>query len=135
MAFGPPTFNLLYNLWIPPNASPSPPDVANAPGQLYVYSRVAADIDPTDTNSFQPTIWLRVPKDTVIAAGQVVEVASGDGWFYTVRFTERFHRAFPNEYLGCLLSQNSSSPPSAGFILLEGGDFILLEDGSKIKLE
>lgn len=135
MAFGPPSFNLVYSVWIPPNVPPAPADLTGQPGQLYIYSRVGPDIDPTDANTFSPAIWLRAPMGTNLAVGYVVEVATGDGWFYTVRFTDRFHRSFPNEYFGALLQQGVGAPVPGGGILLETGDFVLTEAGFHILLE
>lgn len=135
MPYQPPVFNLTVNMWRSPAAPPDPPSLV-CDGQLYVNSRVPVDVKPTVLTEYQPAIWLRVPTGTDIIPLDEVEVAAGDGWFYTVRFTERFHRGFVNEYLGCLLEQFAIVPPSTSCVELEDGSgHVEMESGGCVLLE
>jgi hypothetical protein len=137
--FNLPTFNLTCGRWRPPNAPPALPDITFV-GQLYFGSRAYLDITPGNFNEWEPPIFLRVPSGTNILPHDVVEANLGDGWFYNVRFVDRVHRGFPNEYFCAVLEQRMGTPPgppvAGGFVLMEGTGFVLMEDGvSKIVLE
>lgn len=136
MAFTAPVFNLAVNLWRPPNVPPAVPDSIFA-GQLYFPPRGLLDITPGDFTMWHPPIYLRAPIGTDIQQSDRVEIAAGDGWFYTVRWVDRAHRGFPNEYVVCVLEQQTTGPfpPPGGFVQLESGDMVLLESGDLIVLE
>lgn len=136
MAFTVPVFNLAVNLWRPPNAPPAVPTSVFA-GQLYFPTRGMLDITPGDNALWNPPIYLRCPIGTDVRVNDVVEIAAGDGWIYKVRWVDRMHRGFPNEYVGAVLEHVTAGPPppGGGFVLLEGGDFVLEEGGGKIVLE
>jgi hypothetical protein len=136
MALFLPNFNALYDLWRPPNAPPAAADQTNKPCQLYLTSRNLLDIEPDEFTFWQPPVWLRVPKGTDIRPHDIVEVEPGEGWFYEVRWTDRMHKNFPNEYFVAILCQTAiPSPPNPFHLLMESGDSLLLEDGSFILLE
>lgn len=135
MAIRLPDFNLVCNIWRLPDAPPGPATFTNIACQLYIYSRTSTDIKPTVNDTFQPTIMLRVPMGTDLLVADVVEAAAGDGWFYTVRFTDRMHRGFANEYFMGVLEQLSTAPPSGSHIITEGGDNIAAESGALLIIE
>jgi hypothetical protein len=135
MAIRLPEFNITCDIWRPPDAPPGPATFTNVACQLYIYSRTSTDIKPTVLDTYQPTIMLRVPMGTDLQVDDVVEAASGDGWFYTVRFTDRMHRGFPNEYFMGILEQQTTAPPSGSSIITEGSDPITTEAGDKLITE
>jgi len=135
MAIRLPDFNIVCNIWRPPDVPTDPPTFADVPCQLYIYSRTSTDIKPGAYDQFQPTIMLRVPVGTDVQVDDVVEAAAGDGWLYTVRFTDRMHRGFANEYFMGILEQLSSAPPGGSHILAEDGDILSTEDGDLLIVE
>jgi hypothetical protein len=114
MAFTVPVFNIAVKMWRLPNA---PPAAATSTfnAQLYFTPRPNYPITPASNTQFQPPIYLRCAMGTDVKPGDVIEAASGDGWYYRVRWVDRCHRGFPNEYLACLLEQgNNLTPPGPG---------------------
>lgn len=135
MAYTLPVFNLTCNLWRPPSVTTDPPD-DTFDCQLYIPSRGMLDITPGDDDLWQPPIYVRAPKGTDIRQDDILEVDDGDGWYYRVRWIERMHRGFSNEYFVALVEQSTTAPPvSSDSLLLESGDHILLEDGSLLLME
>jgi len=136
MAFTVPVFNITVNIWHAGNAPPDPPDLSPL-AQLYIPSRGLLDIQPGEDELWQPPIYLRVAVGTDLRHQDIVEAAAGDGWFYRTRWVERMHRGFPNEYFVGILEQTSGppGPPGDGGLMLEDGDYMLLEDGFFISLE
>lgn len=135
MAYTLPVFNLECNLWRPPTPTTDPPDAVHD-CQLYIPSRGMLDITPGDDDLWVPPVYVRFPKGTDVQQDDVLEVDDGDGWFYRVRWTERMHRGFSNEYFVALVEQVVVGPPTPGdALLLETGDFALLETGDRILLE
>lgn len=132
MPFTVPNFNLSCNQWRPPNVPPDPPTDFLA-CQLYLNSRVAVNILPGDFTRYVPVLYLRVPFGTDLQVNDVIEVEAGSAWFYTVRWVERVHLGFPNEYFVGVLEQRT--PVVLGELLLEDGTPIFLEDGTPILLE
>lgn len=130
MSFTLPIFNCLYDLWRPPNAPPAAADFTNQPCQFYFTPKGQFDIVKGDDDTYRPPIYLRVPKGTDIQVDDVVEVEPGSGLFYTVRWVERVHLNFPNEYFVAIIDQGVPAPPGGDAIILEIGDFILQEDGT-----
>jgi len=136
MAFTLPKFVNTYNLWRPPAAPPDAPDFTAQECQFYFTPKGNYAFVAEDTTATFPPIYLRVPKGTDLQAGDIVEVNDGQAFFYTVRWVERVHLDFPNEYLVGLLEQGiSTPPPGTGSILLESGDNVLVEDGGLALLE
>ncbi len=129
-----PIFNLTANIWRSASSTSDPPDVVT-PAQLYVYSRLVIPITPGDVAVYVPTVELRVPVGTDLQVDDQVECDDGDGWFYDVRWTERVHRGFANEYFMGLMEQTVVGPPTEPAILMESGDAILMESGDPILME
>lgn len=128
-----PNFNVNANIWRAGGGPPDPPDVTTL-AQLYIYSRVAVDVNPADPTTYEPAVSLRVPKGTDLRKTDVIEVEAGSGFMYTCRWTERVHLGFPNEYFEGLLQQDAT-PVSTGELLLEDATDLLLEDSTFILLE
>lgn len=136
MSFTLPIFNVTYDLWRPPNAPPAAPDVFAAPCQLYVFSKGPADVDPTNVDTFVPPIYLRVPKGTDVRVNDIIECQPGSGFRYIVRWAERVHLGFVNEYFTALLEQGTGTPPPpGGGVLMEGTGFVLTETGGHVLME
>jgi len=72
---------------------------------------------------------------TSLEVDDIVEAAAGDGWTYTVRFTDRMHRGFPNEYFMGIMEQIGSAPPGGAHILAEDGDILSAENGELLIIE
>lgn len=135
MAFTPPIYNLFCSVWRPPNAPPAVEDFTFA-CQLYFTSKGQFDLLPGSFTEYHPPVYLRVPPGTDIQVDDIVECEPASGWFYVVRFIERVHLGFSNQYfVGILEQQATGPPPATGFILLETGDVILLETGDSILVE
>jgi len=132
--YTPPVFNIMANVWRSSSSVLDPPDVVTS-AQLYVNSRMVIPLTPGDDAVYVPLIQLRVPMGTDLQEGDQVEAAAGDAWFYRVRWTERVHRGFPNEYFVGVMEHPGGVPPTADSILLETGDHVLLETGDLILLE
>lgn len=136
MAFQAPVFNIVCNLWRAPATTADPPTAVYA-CQLYIPPRSQFDVKPTVYEEYNPSVQLRLPIGTDVAVDDIVEVGNGDGWFYIVRWHDRQHRGFPNEYTLAILEQDTTGPPSAtGGILMEDGIFyILTEAGDRIGVQ
>jgi hypothetical protein len=102
-----PSFNTSAAIWRTPNAPPALPSFTY-PAQLYFTSRGQFGLTPTDNTVYAPPVYLRVPKGSDVEVGDVVECPPFSGWFYVVRFIERTHLNFPNEYLSAVLEQQST---------------------------
>jgi hypothetical protein len=144
MGFSLPQFPLTVNVWRFGNATTNPPDVVTQAN--LVAGRRSADGDSVQVPAVASPIipeWILVPWGTDIRGDidtsgtpDTVEVASGDGKFYTVHYVQRVAYGFSNQHLRATLTlQNSLAPPSAGELLLEDGTDYLLEDGTLILLE
>lgn len=136
MAFVLPTFNVFCSVWRPPNAPPALEDFTYA-CQLYFTSKGQFDVEPGDNTHYNPPVYLRVPKGTDLQPDDIVECEPASGWLYTVRWTDRVHLGFPNEYFVGIMEQQGPGPtPGSGDILLEsGGDFVLMESGDFVLLQ
>lgn len=146
MPFFLPNFNLLAAVWHDPR---HPPDVADftTDAQLYVASRGLIDIQPEDFIRWQPPIYLRVPKGTDLKRHDSVKIVKVNGipvvdpYIYTVRWVERLHLGFPNEYLVGVVEQRTSPFPPApiGAVLLEidvaDTEYVLTETGDYVQTE
>lgn len=144
MSFRLPQFPLTVNVWRFGNATTNPPDVVlnanlvagrrSADGDSVIVPAVASPILPE---------WLLIPwgsdiRGDVDTSGSpdTVEVAAGDGLYYTVHYVQRVAYGFGNQHLRATITlQNSLVPPSSGELLLEDGTDFLLEDGTPILLE
>jgi len=137
MAFTAPQFNIDCNIWRSTTPVTDPPDLYSV-CQLYIDSRHAAPILESDDEVYMPAVWLRLPFGSDVQRGDNVECVAGGNVWYTVRWVERIHLGFSNQYTAAILAQAVSGPPpppGGGFILMEDGFFILMEDGFLIVLE
>lgn len=85
-----------------------------------------------DLVHYTPPIYLRVAIGTDLRVSDIVDVPAGAGKLYTVRWVERVHLGFSNEYFVGIVEQ---VPPPPASLLLEDGTDLLLEDGTSILLE
>jgi len=130
-----PVFNLTANIWRSTSSLLDPPDVVTD-AQLYVNSRLVIPLTPGDNAVFVPSVELRVPMGTDLQEEDQVEVAAGDAWFYRVRWTERVHRGFANEYfIGIMEHPGGSTPPVVDGIVTESGDQMDSESGDPLVIE
>jgi len=137
MSYTLPQFVNDANIWHDDVTPPDPPSLYTV-CQLYVNTRGLLDIDETNMVEWMPPIWLRVPFGTDVRRNDVVECPAGSDRWYRVRWVEFIHLAFPNQYTGALCHQLVDGPPphpSAGVILLESGDAILMETAGDVLLE
>jgi len=134
MAYTPPIFNVDCNIWHAPSLPPAAPDLFTQ-CQLYVNSRGLLDIDEFNDVEWVPPVYLRLPFGTDVRRLDLVECGAGTGNWYHVRWVERMHLGFTNQYTVALLNQLPQGPPGAGDVLLESGDKVLLESGDIVLLE
>lgn len=109
MAYQPPIFNLLANIWDCQFPDDGDADWLGVPCQKYIRSRMSLDTLPPDAGNWfrqwAPPIQLRFPRQhaafTDIPATWdhvITEVPAGSGQFYRTRWQEIQHQGFPNEY-------------------------------------
>lgn len=110
MVFTLPNFNLVGRTWNPGhNPATDPPDFVGIPLQLYVNSRQSIDIEAGASQFYTPLIIIRTPLPTLaFQTGTIVESVTGSSDYYLVRWLQNYHQGFPNEYLGCSVSQCSA---------------------------
>lgn len=106
-SYTPPVFNLICDVWID-GAYPAVsafPDYTSVPCQKYIPSRIFLDVTPGQWDLWVPPVVVRVPGsapgvgDAPITNWGVIECPSGSTHFYRVRWCERMHEGFPNEYV------------------------------------
>lgn len=110
--FSLPVFNLLANQWsLGTRPSTHPPNRTDVPCQLFFHSRAFLDIQPGITSQWVPPIFIRVPKDSshLAGVGTIWEISQGEGLYYKVRWAERVHAGFDNEYYAALAEQCSDA--------------------------
>lgn len=111
MAYRPPDYNLLANLWTCSGTSvpgDGPPDWTNVPVQKYIASRSAWPVSPPWANGFflqyHPPVQLRFPRvppfDETWPMWPVsaIECPAGSGQYYRAFWYDIQHEGFPNEY-------------------------------------
>jgi len=118
VAFDPPTFNLLCNVWHqvpdPPALPAGAPNIANLPCNL----RILKTADVITTQGSQPTAFIAVPKGTDLrvlvgwrslrAPGgttPIIECPAGTGRIYQIFAIDDVAKGFPNEYRFALVTQ------------------------------
>jgi hypothetical protein len=114
MPFSVPTFNLLANIW---NAGHTPagdlPDRVDQPCQLYLPSRAVPVWDQGLDNPWNFVIILRYPSGLPeLARGDIVGLTPAPD-YYLVRWSQRIHQGFLNEYRESYVTQcdaNGTSP-------------------------
>ena len=108
MAFTPPIFNVQADLWFGTNTpNAGLPDFENQECQFYITSRGQWPIDGANAELWSPPIYLRIPVASEFnwREFQICEVPPGTGRYYRVRWKDRVHLGFPNEYLLGVLHQ------------------------------
>lgn len=111
MAYTPPVFNVLADVWFAGHTpADHPPDEENQVCQLYVISRPSIDVQPDAIELWTPPILIRLPVGSGAAweAGQIWEVQAESGFYYRSRWKERVHFGFPNAYYVVLVDQCDS---------------------------
>jgi len=108
-----PTFNTTCDIWHSGTPLTDPPDLS-PDCQLYLNTRGLLDITPTVDTEWEPPVWLRVPIGTDLRRNDTVECPPGSGWVYHVRWTERVHLGFANEYFVGVIEQVSSGGGGGG---------------------
>ena len=102
MAFTPPTFNLLADLWFCGNKpADGDPDFEDQSCQLYLPSRVVLAFDRVEHNYLISGIQLRLPAEAAVnwASLNIAEVPAESGRYFLAQFKEYQHAGFPNQYL------------------------------------
>jgi len=138
MSFTLPIFNCLFNSWRSPDIGVTWTRInTGAQCQLYVNSRVTSSTGQTIDGEETIIHFLRVPKGTDLAEGDVVECEPDEGFCYFVIETERVHKNFVNEYLvGFVNNLDLEFTPL--FVMTEGAfepEPLFAEDGSYIQTE
>jgi len=113
MPFMPPSFNLLAQVW---NAGHTPatdlPDRRDEACQLYVPSRAVPVWDQGLDFPWHFVIILRRPSGLPeLARGDIVGLSPGPD-YYLVRWTQKVHYGFPNEYRESYVTQCDSAGTS-----------------------
>jgi len=134
MSYTLPIFNVDCNIWHSPSVPPAVPDLFSS-CQLYVNSRGLLDIDELNDREWVPPVYLRLPFGTDVRREDLVECGAGSGNWYHVRWVERMHLGFANQYTIALLNQLTGGPPGAGDVLMETSGVVLLESGDVVLLE
>lgn len=115
MAFTPPVFNLLADVWFCGNVpADGDPDFENQACQLYLPSRVVWGMDRSTHNYFVSGIQIRLPFESLVnwASANVIEVPAESGRYFLAQFKEVQHQGFPNQYLliVCLQCDEDGEP-------------------------
>lgn len=112
MAYLPPTFNLLCNIYTGPAVVPpmGPPRIANQPCQLRLYKTGPIVNASGFTNGMYIALLLPAGTDIrgqigFVAMADLVECPAGSGRFYTVRTFDDVGKGFANEYRFAILYQ------------------------------
>lgn len=108
MAYSLPDFNLLCNRWASPHTpAADPPDDVGLSCQVYFSSRSYLDIQPGQPDLWVPPIFLRlsVAEGLGSAVGDIYGVDPGRADYYKVRWVQKTHAGFPNEYVSILVEQ------------------------------
>lgn len=111
MAFAPPTFNLVVNIWRYNQNVGTPPAVITAgnlsPGKRVVmnYGLPLLPFNAAHIYPVPPPMELLLPKGTdvrrlvpAVSGSDVVEVPAGSGRYYVVTGVDDVGKGFPNEY-------------------------------------
>jgi hypothetical protein len=106
--FALPNFNLTGVAWVPPHTPAGDPfDIGDFPCQLYIPSRMEG-IDQVEggTGFYTPPIILRLDRAAPnMAANYIVRVSSYPTEYYLVRWVQKVHVGFPNEYRSAIMHQ------------------------------
>lgn len=105
MAFSPPTYNLVCNIWRYGGGPPSPPDVVCVGNLAYGKRESVPWRGDTVERSGRGAMWLLIPptvdiRDTKDPSGSdVVEVPAGSGRIYDVAWTDYAGTGFSNMHI------------------------------------
>jgi hypothetical protein len=115
MAFTPPVFNLLADVWFCGNTPfDGDPDVENQAVQLYLPSRVVVANDRPTDQYFVSAIQIRLPFENVVnwQSAFIYECPAESGRYFLACFKEYQHLGFPNQYLltGVLQCDDTGEP-------------------------
>lgn len=120
MAFNLPVFNLNLGMYLPPNNPMTGPPDQLIDCQLYVDAKARVDITPGSPLDWVPPIYIRLSVDDfyvnlppAVGAGFRYIDDNAQTWYYVVRWWERIHAGFPNQYMQLLCEQckiNRSTP-------------------------
>jgi len=132
MAYQPPVFNLVCNIWDCTWPADDDPTWTDVPVQKYIRSRMSLDVSPQAADGFwrvyTPPIQLRFPRNhsafMAIPATwnhSCFEVPAGSGQYYRAYWQEVQHQGFPNEYAIILVNPCTSEGKAIGPPLAEFG--------------
>jgi hypothetical protein len=115
MAFTPPVFNLLADIWFCGNTpAEGDPDFENQNCQLYLPSRVTLGFDRTTHDYLISGIQVRLPAEAVVnwQSTNILEIPAESGRYFLAQFKEYQHAGFPNQYLliVCLQCDDTGEP-------------------------
>jgi len=132
MAYQPPVFNLVCNIWDCNWPEDADPDYTDVPCQKYIRSRMSLDVSPQAADGFwrvyTPPIQLRFPRNHEAFTGppalwphNCFEVPAGSGQYYRAYWQEVQHQGFPNEYAIILVNPCTAAGLAIGPPLAEYG--------------
>lgn len=131
-----PNFNCTCNSYrLDPTGTVWSKILINQACQWYVNSRVTSTTLVAITTEEMILHFLRVPKGTDIAEGDLVQVNPGEDFNYQMVETERVHLNFPNEYAVAFCNNMDKEFLPYGPIETELQEDILTEGGSEILTE
>lgn len=109
MAFSPPQFNVLADVWYCGHAPATHvPDAENLTVQLYINSRAPFSIDDPFFQVFDyPATFVRIPAsaDATWKSAHILEIPAESGRYYKARWKDIMHLGFPNEYRAISVAQ------------------------------
>jgi len=132
VAYQPPVFNLVANIWACTWPEDADPDYTDVPCQKYIRSRMSLDASPQAADGFwrvyTPPIQLRFPRQHTAFTGppalwpyNCFEVPAGSGQYYRAYWQEVQHQGFPNEYAIILVNPCTAAGLAIGPPLAEFG--------------
>lgn len=115
-AYTQPDFNVQFSVWQFGHTPAVDPLDFQCFGQLYLSSKGLLDITPNNPDDWVPPIYMRInPPDLALfnlpCVGSIVGVFDTFAfeWYYKLRWWERIHAGFPNEYIAFIAEQCSSA--------------------------
>jgi hypothetical protein len=107
-----PVLNLTAKWWLVGHTPSADPEDGDALCQLYFVSRGLLDITPGDPDAWVPPVYIRITKaDLDLMTQPIVGMIFGINgplsleWYWIVRWWERTHAGFSNEYITLLCEQ------------------------------
>jgi len=100
MAYYPPDFNLIMNVWLGgANPLTTAPAITARPCQLYRYSRLTTASSPAIIRIPFALGWIDGPQNAFVVSNPVAECPAGSGCFYRINAAVHMHRGFANAYI------------------------------------